>query len=348
MTTEFGTRAMLDVTLKESSVRDAKQELEDRLGGFSVRATAGGTRSSVSPLSDGGRSVGGGIRETLTEQTDVLVQIRDAIEEGSFAAASGQGGGGGTTIISGGGALGRLGSAAGTVARAAGPVGLAAGAGYVLQDQLGKFEPEKFLGLNKNPLFSALNGITGGGAGAAVGLGNILLGQSGDIGEALGLVDDADAFEQSLIDGARSAKQQLIEGSKTGVAFWTKDVPAALSDLSPPSWVTTLMNDPLTEPQWLSSLTSYQLSEPKWLSDLTSFRLQEPQWVGDLRSLLGGGGGGGGGGPPAGARTPAGPVNTSVDVGVQIPNVEREFQRAARRIDWSRIIEPIIREAITG
>lgn len=340
--TEFGTRAMLDVTVSESSLSDARDQIESALG-----SGGGGVRASITPaISDGGQAGGGGggLRDRLTEQTDVLIQIRDAIEEQAFSQAAG-GGGGGTTIISGGGALGKLGSAAGTAARAAGPIGLAAGAGYLAQDQLGKFEPEKLLGLNKNPLFNLLNGITGGGAGAVLGIGNILLGQSGDIGEALGLVDDADAFEQSLIDGARDAKQQLIEGSKVGVAFWTKDIPSAIANLDPPSWVQDLTSFRLTEPQWLSNLTSYQLTEPQWLADLTSFRLTEPEWISDLRSLLGQSESQSASGPPqAGARVPGSQVNADVTVNAQTNGLERDLQRALRNVNFERFITRVVRQ----
>jgi hypothetical protein len=331
---------MLDVAVSERSLSDARNKVEDEMG-RSVRA-------SVDP-DVAGRNGGTGrrsIRDIYETQTELLVQIRDAIEEGSFANS----GGGGTTILGG---LG-LGGAVGT----AGAVGGAIGLGGLIQNQFGEFSITELMEQQLSPEMSIANAFTGGGAGAAMGLGNILLEQSGDIGEMLGLVDDAEAFEQSLIDGGMQLRETIIEGSRTGVAFWTEDVPQAIAErpewvsslltftFNRPQWLSSLLQHTLERPQWLTDLTGFRLTEPEWLSNLSNFRLSEPKWVSQLTSVLGGAGNGRGSGPPqAGARIPGSEINANVSVDGS--GLQRDFERALSRALRTRDLESFIIDTIS-
>jgi hypothetical protein len=331
---------MLDVVVSDRSVKDARQKVEDGITDNSLRASIDPTVS--------GRNGGTGrrsVRDIFETQTELLVQIRDAIEEGSFANS----GGGGTTILGG---IG-LGGAIGT----AGAVGGAIGLGGLIQNQFGEFSITDLMEQQLSPEMSIANAFTGGGAGAAMGLGNILLEQSGDIGEMLGLVDDAEAFEQSLIDGGMQLRETIIEGSRTGVAFWTEDVPQAIAErpewvsslltftFNRPQWLSNLLRPNISPPTWLSDLTNPGISEPQWLSDLTNPQFREPRWVSQLLSVLDGGGNGRGGGPRPEARIPGSEINANVSVDGS--GLQRDFERALSRALRTRDLERFIIDTIS-
>jgi len=131
--TEFGTEAVFEATVSPSSLREAKQTVEDELGGMEVQidvqtGAGSGTRA-------GGRRPGAGglAREIEVEhglsrtRNDLLRDLVDAQEQGNFDRA-----------VSGGG----LGGAAGLLA---GGVGLTLGAGAIglagLTKALNSFDP---------------------------------------------------------------------------------------------------------------------------------------------------------------------------------------------------------------
>jgi hypothetical protein len=81
---------------------------------------------------------------------------------------------------------------------------------------------------------SVANALTGGGAGAALGLGNILFEQIPDIGEKLGLIEDAEKFETRLMDVARNFDTHFSNVVRKASLFWTRDVPDAIRNIEFP------------------------------------------------------------------------------------------------------------------
>jgi hypothetical protein len=228
--TDFSTRATLDVAVSERSLSNARDQLESSLGSV---------RSSIDPaMSGGGRGgVGGGLRDTLVQQTDVLIQIRDTLEEQAFNAAAGGGGGGGATILGGLGGLKGLGIGA---AAGGGLLGLGATAlDTVLKDALNS-ALGGFLSESQNFQDTSLVSQVFGGGGP--------LGLAQSFGEAAG---------NHLVDWAGRAGSSLVQ-DLTSIEF------------AAPQWLEDLMSFRLTEPEWLSNLTSFRLREPEWISQLTS------------------------------------------------------------------------------
>jgi len=118
-----------------------------------------------------------------------LTSALDAAGSGANAV----GGGAGAGVL--GRVVGLLGGGVGAGALA---VGGSAGVGALLQDQFGAFSLKDLFDFQTSPEGMIANALTGGMAGAAAGIGNLALGVSGDIGEQLGLVEDADAFEARM------------------------------------------------------------------------------------------------------------------------------------------------------
>ena len=106
--TEFGAAGTLDVHVSQSSLRDARAEIEDELGDVTVdvAAESGPTTSAVT---DGGSALAdSGMLDELDEQTDLLEDILDELEQGGVGGGGGGlGGGGGMGLgLVGGGAAG--------------------------------------------------------------------------------------------------------------------------------------------------------------------------------------------------------------------------------------------------
>jgi hypothetical protein len=121
---EFSTKAMLDVQVSESSLRDAQSTIEDRVGSVRTQvATDGGSRRS-SGL-DGNRlsRENAMSRQLLTKQIEQLDDIHDELQK-LATTGGGMGGGGGGGLLTGL-TLGRVGGAAagglGTLAGLLGP-----------------------------------------------------------------------------------------------------------------------------------------------------------------------------------------------------------------------------------
>ncbi|WP_284009509.1 hypothetical protein [Haloarcula pelagica] len=108
--TEFGASATLTVTVDQSSLASARDEVEEALGEVTVGAAQ---TVGQRPRTDGGVAAAGGTaaaEDTLDEQLAVLEDILDELEQG----AAGGGGGGTTGFIGGlggGAALGTAGTA---------------------------------------------------------------------------------------------------------------------------------------------------------------------------------------------------------------------------------------------
>lgn len=98
---DFSTAVTLEVEVDEASLREARADIEDDIGPVPV----GGGGSTAVPDGGGATSLAGGaVIDELGDQTDLLGEILDEIEEG------GLGGGGGGGGIPGGGILSGLGA----------------------------------------------------------------------------------------------------------------------------------------------------------------------------------------------------------------------------------------------
>lgn len=303
--TGFSTRASLEVTLDDRSVREAKNTLESELGGTSVRASLGGSsRSTLSAVSDGGRAAGSSVRDLLETSNELLVSIRDTLEEGAFSNA-GRGGGGGTTIIGGIG-LG----AAGTVAAGGAASALLTRGSLNLAERLGLTSEDVARDRRQVDQGSFLDTFTDAASDTV-----------------LNLVDPAgigQTIAQKLIDGAPEAADRVTSAFDSAATDLTNGVRSTLESVQfeTPSWVSTLLNT--------------QLERPGWLTRLTNFRLREPEWLSTLRQFLGVGGGSStdGSGPRGGtgraSDVPATriPGQTGMEMSLSVEADTRGFERA--------------------
>jgi len=91
--TQFSTSALLEVELDSGSVRDAKQELEEELGGIMAGVETGGAATGATP--DGGMVGGeqlGSLVEINQEKLSVQEDILDELETGCGGGGGGPGG----------------------------------------------------------------------------------------------------------------------------------------------------------------------------------------------------------------------------------------------------------------
>jgi len=99
---DFSTTVTLEAEVDEASLREARADIEDDIG--PVPVGVGG--STAVPDGGGATSLAGGaVIDELGDQTDLLGEILDEIEDGGFGAGGGGGGG-----IPGGGSLSGLGA----------------------------------------------------------------------------------------------------------------------------------------------------------------------------------------------------------------------------------------------
>lgn len=293
--TEFTSTSVLEVTVSDSSLRSARDQIQSELGGVSVdiQASGGGVsrgrRGGGSLISDG---AGVGMLDVMMDQLEVLEGIDDTLEKigqgGGFGGGSGggsNGGGGGIidTITTGlaaralpslgvGGTLAGLASS-GTAA-AAGTVTAGAGLGLAgtraLQETgvtqgfrgAGR-DVQSALGSDGTQLASGLIG-TLAGAGTVTTAGGAALGLAqGDPGRA---VSDANQASSTATLGP-------------------EDISALQSALEEPKWLSTLAAGP-SKPQWLATLASPSIAEPMWLTTLENPPLPEPGWIPQLDTTI--------------------------------------------------------------
>lgn len=314
--TEFSTRAMLDVTVSERSLSQARTQIESQLGGRSVRA-------NVSPaMSDGGQSAGrNSVRDLLETSNELLVQIRDAIEEGNFASSGG--GGGGATL---------LGVGVGTIAKGALTGGALAGG-------LGIAE------LLKRQVTDAIPDLPGGGgtqqpgagAGVPVEIGTDPLSILQNVGEGLreGFAEASPQFRRTVLDAVTDAF--AASGSVLERAIRATQLGETIAG------------------GIRSTLRSVRLRRPDWVRSLLNFSLPTPQWVTDLQTLVGGPGGTNQSATPRGgtgraAGVPAtripGQTGMQVDVSVDGSGLQRDMQEALSRALRTRDLEQFLVETV--
>jgi hypothetical protein len=170
---DFSTSVALSFEIDDAELRAARDDIESELGGVSVDIDAGGTGGAVP---DGGLDMGT-LTDLADERNDILDDILDELESGTFG--GGGGGGGGLPIpgFGGGGdgggfglleALG-IGSIAsggrGAVGRF-GPAGLAI-AGLLGANEVASQQAEQQTGITASDAITA--GGPGGGAGSGTG-----------------------------------------------------------------------------------------------------------------------------------------------------------------------------------
>lgn len=328
MTSEFSARAALDVTVSEKSLKDARQQVEDGISGRSVRA-------SLTPaVSDGGRNSGGrgSVLDTLKSTNEILVSIRDTLEDSAFERS---GGGGGTgakaaALLATGASATAFG--AGTaLAAIGGGVGLAGTAlDQPLKDSVnnatgGFFDDSE--NFQRESLVSQLTGdpLTGG------------ITQS--IGEALGRKAGR-ALQQAATESASALREDINRGFSTASTSVRE----------------TLNSVQFETPSWVQSLLNFRLETPSWLSRLTGFELSEPSWLSELRRLLGtsnnsstnGSGPRGGTGRASDVPPTRIPGQTGMDVSVSVDGsgLQREFKQAIIRGLRSRDVEQFIADTV--
>jgi len=278
---EFSTKAMLDVQVSESSLRDAQSTIEDRVGSVRTQvATDGDSRSSGF---DGNRlsRENAMSRQLLAKQIEQLDDIHDELQKLATTGGAGGGGGGGGLLT--GLTLGRIGGAAagglGTLAGLLGP-----GKGGLLgmaTESKGVVRPGS--GEDVNP--GAINKLVGG----------LVPGISGkDLTMRDEMAQNMESEQQFKLTRPKWLKNPF-EGWSNPLRDWS--MPASLSSLE---WSNPLQD--WAVPQSLSLDWSNPLEDwtiPQSLSNGLDWSnpLQEwsmPSW---LKNPLGGKNGNGNGGP---------------------------------------------------
>lgn len=231
-------RELRGVVVPDVDDRAVKRNVErplsrtmDRVGRITPTLNLDGIRNQVSNLfggGGGGGAAGGGLGRDSVQvaQLDALDDIKDILRRQD--GGGGRGGGlltglGLGRALGGGGAALGLG-AAGT---AAGLFGLAGGAWKgteMLNEEVGMFSNEEISNAIPGGIMTGFPKHLARGSSS-------LLGLSGDIGERLGLVENADEFEQSLKRGMTSAADTFLSRMEVGLQWWTEDVPEAIRSL---------------------------------------------------------------------------------------------------------------------
>jgi hypothetical protein len=333
---EFSTRSMLDVVVSDRSVKDARQKVEDGISDRSLRASIDPTVS--------GRNGGTGrrsVRDIFETQTELLVQIRDTLEESAFDRAGR--GGGGTTIV------GTGFSAAKTLS-----VGAITVAGLPVAEYLKRQSTTLIEDMARNDPTTTFN-ESGEGPGTPVSIATDPLSILQNVGEGLtrGFEQAGPEFRSTVYDAmtdafssSGSVLQRTLRASQIGerIAGGFESTLSSVQ-LTEPRWLTTLANPDIRQPEWLSDLTQPNIGQPEWLSDLTNPQFREPQWVSQLTSVLDGGGGRSSGPPQAGARIPGSEINANVSVDGS--GLQRDFERALSRALRTRDLERFIIDTIS-
>lgn len=314
----FSTWADLDVVVSDRSLSDARDQIESGLADTSVRA-------SITPaLGDGGRrsaTAGTSVRDTLDSQLEVLVDIREAIQEGNFASA----GRGGTTVIGG--------ITTGATASALAPViGGAVGTAV----QTGVQEAAKELGLASGSVIrdrrtTDLTSPRDTVVDVATDTFANLVDPAG-IGETIArrFVSNSETAINSAFDGAATAAGESLRTALDPAGIGTDIARSAVADLG-----------------------SFQVQEPDWLSQFTS--LFGGGGGGTSVTLSQGGLGGGEsfatgstsptvGGPDS--RRPGGGLEVSVDGRGLQRDFENAISAALQTRDFERFIVNTVTEEI--
>lgn len=295
--TDFTATSVLEITgIKDDSLRSARDQIEDELGGISVDVqTAAGGRSR-------GRGRGGGLGaagdvgavEQMMDQTEILEDIHDELEK---LGQSGVGGGGAGGALGGGGAGGGatggllgglLGGGAVLAGGIAGGVGAGiAGSRFALgQGLLGSEGKQTIQGRKQ---FEGLSGLQNAasnplgfvGSGAVNAIDPTGLGETGARKAGAAAVGKAEDVAPNLVENQRRVGNAFKEGGIEGAL----DV-----DVSQPQWAQNL-GDNISEPKWIGTLDSAtDISEPEWVGTLDSalsktIDIETPDWIDSLNGV---------------------------------------------------------------
>lgn len=310
--TEFGTSATVDLVVTQSSLRDARSQIEEALG-ENVAVGLDGSRSSLRP--DGGGSVASGAAtaeqvSTLNSIDETLVDIQETLEKDAL---TDEGGGGGTTILGGlGGAGGAgIGGALGT----AGTVGGIVGGGILGTAGLATALAD----LQQSPATDPVDETTNDGAPAqAIG------GGVDKFLDASGIKSAAEDLDTTLGD-IMSADPVIGEA------------PDWLSQFTNPPWLRQ-------QPTWAQDL----LTEAPMRRQTTPQNYQPNEYRGGYN--LGGGDNGRAGSQPDPLRN-AGPVPVDIGVGdieIDDQQVRRSVRTAIQAFDIQSTIQREIEDYLRG
>lgn len=311
--TEFGVGASVDLVVTQSSLRDARSQIEEALG-EDVAVGLDGSRSSL--RADGGGSVASGAAtaeqvSTLNSIDETLVDIQETLEKDALTDEGG--GGGGTTILGGlGGAGGAgIGGALGT----AGTVGGIVGGGILGTAGLATTLAD----LQQSPATDPIEGTTNDGAPARA------------IGGGVDKFLDA--------SGIRSAAEDLDStlGDIMSADPVIGEAPDWLSQFTNPRWLRE-------QPAWAQDI----LTEAPMRRQTTPQNYQPNEYRGGYN--LGGGDNGRAGSQPDPLRN-AGPVPVDIGVGdIQIDEqqVRRSVRTAIQAFDIRSVIQDEVRDFLRG
>lgn len=277
---------------------------------------------AMTPAGGGGgglaaTSRGAGMLGLAEQRNDVLVQIRELLDE-DFVGGDDGGSGGSTTVVTGfpGAGAGGGGAAAGLLA---GTLGL--GAIRYAQGQ-GMFGPAGKNTLQNRKQFE--------GFGAIEELRQNPL--EGAATRFMSVIDPTGLGETAAraLMNATTLDEELVSGVQRGIQFW-QDLswPPAPDWMNPfnswswpknPDWLSPFAHwEWPSTPEWMNPFTAWEWPQtPTWLNNFINWQPEAPEWVYQIPGVnrpgqSGGGGGGGNGSRPNQANGGANPININVD-----------------------------------